>query len=224
MLTCMQNQFGLQAKMNTTSKPSLTSLPASAPILSSPFFTLHSLSLSLSLSFSLSLFLSQLSLTLSLNPSLNLSLILSLTHSLSRSLSLSHFIEKVVAAAAAAGEPGRELAYLAYYQYTCKMTTCFDQVKGGFVVGGALGLAAGGVYGTLTCMSAGYRGRKLLRGTALQMLTFGATFGFFLAVGTGIRCEEATPAQPLPLALQHRRAPVAGSISTVNPFASAVQQ
>eukprot|EP00045_Choanoeca_perplexa_P023183 m.12559 g.12559 ORF g.12559 m.12559 type:complete len:94 (+) comp9978_c0_seq2:190-471(+) len=72
--------------------------------------------------------------------------------------------------------------------------SCFDQVKGGFVLGGALGLGAGGVYGSAACLMQGYRGRKLLRGTAMQMLTFGATFGFFLAVGTGIRCEEAVSA------------------------------
>eukprot|EP01147_Barroeca_monosierra_P003999 gene3999-6449_t len=82
------------------------------------------------------------------------------------------------------------------------MTSCFDKIKGGFAMGGALGLGVGSFLAPIASWRAGLRGRPLLRNTAQQMLTFGIQtceyvnavclgilFGMFLAVGTGIRCE-----------------------------------
>ncbi|KAG8507231.1 Reactive oxygen species modulator 1 [Galemys pyrenaicus] len=64
----------------------------------------------------------------------------------------------------------------------------FDRVKMGFVMGCAVGMAAGALFGTFSCLSVGMRGRELMGGIRKTMMQSGGTFGTFMAVGMGIRC------------------------------------
>ncbi|XP_027723064.1 reactive oxygen species modulator 1 isoform X1 [Vombatus ursinus] len=80
--------------------------------------------------------------------------------------------------------------------YGQSQPTCFDRVKMGFVMGCAVGMAAGALFGTFSCLSSiqayssriGMRGRELMGGIGKTMMQSGGTFGTFMAIGMGIRC------------------------------------
>uniref|UniRef100_A0A4W6FF81 Reactive oxygen species modulator 1 n=1 Tax=Lates calcarifer TaxID=8187 RepID=A0A4W6FF81_LATCA len=64
--------------------------------------------------------------------------------------------------------------------------SCFDRVKMGFMMGFAVGMAAGcHVWHFLLI---GMRGRELMGGVGKTMMQSGGTFGTFMAIGMGIRC------------------------------------
>lgn len=71
---------------------------------------------------------------------------------------------------------------------------CWERVKAGFVSGAILGLSIGSVYGIVGMVSspAGASGlgmAKRIQILAKTMTASAASFGFFLAVGSAIRCE-----------------------------------
>ncbi|KAM3922395.1 reactive oxygen species modulator 1 [Leptodactylus fuscus] len=65
---------------------------------------------------------------------------------------------------------------------------CFDKVKMGFMMGFSVGMAAGALFGTFSCLRFGMRGRELIGGIGKTMMQSGGTFGTFMAIGMGIRC------------------------------------
>merc|ERR1739838_930842 len=66
--------------------------------------------------------------------------------------------------------------------------SCFDRVKMGFMMGCAVGMAAGAMFGTFSCLRIGMRGRELMGGVGKTMMQSGGTFGTFMSIGMGIRC------------------------------------
>ncbi|XP_041033993.1 reactive oxygen species modulator 1-like [Carcharodon carcharias] len=69
--------------------------------------------------------------------------------------------------------------------YRQSQPSCFDRVKMGFMMGCAVGMAAGALVGSLRL---GLRGRERLGGVGKTMMQSGGTFGTFMAIGMGIRC------------------------------------
>ncbi|XP_020390915.2 reactive oxygen species modulator 1 isoform X1 [Rhincodon typus] len=72
--------------------------------------------------------------------------------------------------------------------YGQSQPSCFDRVKMGFMMGCAVGMAAGALFGSFSCLRLGLRGRELLGGVGKTMMQSGGTFGTFMAIGMGIRC------------------------------------
>ncbi|CAM9629604.1 reactive oxygen species modulator 1 [Lampetra fluviatilis] len=66
--------------------------------------------------------------------------------------------------------------------------SCFDRVKMGFMMGCAVGMGAGALFGTFSALRMGLRNRELIGGIGKTMLNSGGTFGTFMAIGMGIRC------------------------------------
>merc|ERR1711962_965211 len=66
--------------------------------------------------------------------------------------------------------------------------SCFDRVKLGFMMGFSVGMATGALFGGFTALRYGLRGRELLNNVGKTMVQSGATFGTFMAIGSGIRC------------------------------------
>ncbi|XP_062523459.1 reactive oxygen species modulator 1-like [Corticium candelabrum] len=64
--------------------------------------------------------------------------------------------------------------------------SCFDRVKMGALMGFAIGMASGAIFGTATAFRYGLRGRELLSNTAKIMLQGGGTFSVFLAIGSAL--------------------------------------
>ncbi len=56
------------------------------------------------------------------------------------------------------------------------------------MIGFAVGVSTGAIFGTFTGLRYGLRGRELLRQLAKVMMQTGGTFGTFMAIGSGIRC------------------------------------
>uniref|UniRef100_A0A8C4N230 Reactive oxygen species modulator 1 n=1 Tax=Eptatretus burgeri TaxID=7764 RepID=A0A8C4N230_EPTBU len=73
-------------------------------------------------------------------------------------------------------------------QYGQAQPSCFDRVKMGFMMGFAVGMGAGALFGTFSALRMGMRGRELIGGIGKTMLNSGGTFGTFMAIGMGIRC------------------------------------
>ncbi|CAJ0941140.1 unnamed protein product [Ranitomeya imitator] len=72
--------------------------------------------------------------------------------------------------------------------YGQSQPSCFDKVKMGFMMGFSVGMAAGALFGTFSCLRFGMRGRELVGGIGKTMMQSGGTFGTFMAIGMGIRC------------------------------------
>ncbi|NXI93951.1 ROMO1 protein, partial [Psophia crepitans] len=66
--------------------------------------------------------------------------------------------------------------------------SCFDQVKLCFVMGFAVGMAAGALFGTFSCLRIGMRGRQLMGAVGKMMIQGSVTLGTFMAVGMAICC------------------------------------
>jgi hypothetical protein len=73
----------------------------------------------------------------------------------------------------------------AEYEPPSRARQCLGKIQSGFMVGGALGGAVGFLYGTYTAIK--YKHVLYLPAAVIQA---GAAFGFFLACGTVIRCDE----------------------------------
>ena len=72
-----------------------------------------------------------------------------------------------------------------YGEAPSRARQCLSKIQSGFMVGGALGGAVGFLYGTYTAIK--YKHVLYLPAAVIQA---GAAFGFFLACGTVIRCDE----------------------------------
>eukprot|EP01134_Creolimax_fragrantissima_P005185 CFRG5185T1 len=68
------------------------------------------------------------------------------------------------------------------------MGECFERAKFGAMMGGSLGLSLGFMFGAATSLRVGARGREFVQITGSTMVQSGAAFGFFLAVGSALRC------------------------------------
>ncbi|KAI0979588.1 hypothetical protein GJ496_007413 [Pomphorhynchus laevis] len=66
--------------------------------------------------------------------------------------------------------------------------SCFQRVKMGFGMGFTIGMTAGVVIGGISCFRSGLRGRELLGQVSKTVISFGGSFGTFMAVGSAIRC------------------------------------
>lgn len=66
--------------------------------------------------------------------------------------------------------------------------SCFDRIKFGMMIGGAVGLSVGAIFGTGAGIRYGLRGRELLTNLGKVMLQSGGTFAVFMGVGSAIRC------------------------------------
>lgn len=73
----------------------------------------------------------------------------------------------------------------ATYQPPSRARQCFGKLQNGFMIGASLGGAVGFLYGTWAAVA--YRHVLYL---PIAVLQAGGGFGFFLACGTVIRCEE----------------------------------
>jgi hypothetical protein len=61
-------------------------------------------------------------------------------------------------------------------------------MKYGFGIGFAVGLASGALFGSFGAFRAGLRGYEMIQTAGKGAIQGGATFGTFMAIGTGIRC------------------------------------
>ncbi|KRZ76598.1 T-complex protein 1 subunit alpha, partial [Trichinella papuae] len=75
-----------------------------------------------------------------------------------------------------------------YGPHGAKGPNCFDQIKVGLIMGGAVGAAVGVIFGGVSALSMGLRGRELLRQLGKVMATSSGSFGLFMAVGSALRC------------------------------------
>ncbi|KAM4800735.1 reactive oxygen species modulator 1-like [Urocitellus parryii] len=75
---------------------------------------------------------------------------------------------------------------LAVGPYGQSQPSCF--VKMGFVMGCAVGMAAGALFGTFSCLRIGMRSRELMGGIGKTMMQSGGTFSTYMAIGMDIRC------------------------------------
>lgn len=66
--------------------------------------------------------------------------------------------------------------------------SCFDRVKFGAMIGIAVGVSTGAIFGTYTGIRYGLRGRELFTQLGKVMLQSGGTFGAFMSIGSAIRC------------------------------------
>ena len=66
--------------------------------------------------------------------------------------------------------------------------SCFQRVKFGAMIGFAVGMSTGAIFGTYTGIRYGLRGRELLTQLGKVMLQSGGTFGAFMSIGSAIRC------------------------------------
>ena len=66
--------------------------------------------------------------------------------------------------------------------------SCFDKVKFGAMIGFAVGISTGAVFGSYTGIRYGLRGRELVTQLGKVMLQSGGTFGAFMCIGSAIRC------------------------------------
>ena len=58
----------------------------------------------------------------------------------------------------------------------------------GFLMGFAVGMCSGALFGGFGALRGGYRGRELVKVAGQTTLQGGGTFGVFMSVGTGLRC------------------------------------
>ena len=66
--------------------------------------------------------------------------------------------------------------------------SCFDRIKFGAMIGFAVGMSTGAIFGTFMGLRHGLRGRELLSQLGKVMLQSGGTFGAFMSIGSAIRC------------------------------------
>ncbi|KAF4012697.1 hypothetical protein G4228_004289 [Cervus hanglu yarkandensis] len=70
--------------------------------------------------------------------------------------------------------------------YGQSQPSCFNCMKMGFVMGCSVGMAAGALFGTFSCLRMGMWGRELMGSIRKTMMQSDSTFGTFMAIGMGI--------------------------------------
>ncbi|XP_043777504.1 uncharacterized protein LOC122706440 [Cervus elaphus] len=83
--------------------------------------------------------------------------------------------------------------------YGQSQPSCFHRVKMGFVMGCAMGMAAGALFGTFSCLRIGMRGRELMGGIGKTMMQSGHRGGHPVL----IRAVVAHNMHPLPSVPSH---------------------
>ncbi|XP_053412772.1 reactive oxygen species modulator 1-like [Nycticebus coucang] len=76
--------------------------------------------------------------------------------------------------------------------YRQSQPSCFDHMKMGFVMGCAVGMAAGALFRTFSCLRIRMRGQELVGGIGKTMTQSGGTFGTFMAIGMGIEANHGS--------------------------------
>lgn len=66
--------------------------------------------------------------------------------------------------------------------------SCFSKVKMGFMMGFAIGMSTGFLFGGFQAFRYGLRGRELVTTLGKSMAQAGGSFGVFMSVGTALRC------------------------------------
>ncbi|KAL1500082.1 hypothetical protein AB1Y20_012756 [Prymnesium parvum] len=79
------------------------------------------------------------------------------------------------------------------YEQPSRARKCLAKLQSGFMIGGALGGAFGFLYGTYAAVV-----YKHILYLPIAVVQAGGAFGFFLACGTVIRCEETLSSERLP--------------------------
>ncbi len=74
------------------------------------------------------------------------------------------------------------------YEPPSRMRQCFSKLQSGFILGASIGGAAGFLYGTWAAIK-----HKHVLYLPAAIIQVGGLFGFFLACGTVIRCDELEP-------------------------------
>ncbi|KAL1877561.1 hypothetical protein VTK73DRAFT_8550 [Phialemonium thermophilum] len=82
--------------------------------------------------------------------------------------------------------------------------TTFDKLKMGAMMGGTVGVIIGFIYGTVSIFRYGAGPNGIMRTLGKFMLGSGATFGFFMSIGSVIRSDSSPIAQQA-YALSRRR-------------------
>ena len=68
------------------------------------------------------------------------------------------------------------------------VSNCFERVKYGMVIGGAIGISIGALFGSYAGIRYGLRGRELVNQLGKAVLQTGGTFGVFMGIGSALRC------------------------------------
>ncbi|KAH6665371.1 reactive mitochondrial oxygen species modulator 1-domain-containing protein [Halenospora varia] len=68
----------------------------------------------------------------------------------------------------------------------------FDKLKMGAMMGGTVGVIIGFIFGSVNIMRYGAGPNGVMRSLGQYMLGSGATFGFFMGIGSTIRTETTT--------------------------------
>ncbi|CAL8576157.1 subunit of TIM23 translocase complex [Xanthoria parietina] len=98
-----------------------------------------------------------------------------------------------------------------------RVPSTFDKWKMGAMLGGSVGLIMGFIFGGFNIMRYGAGHNGVMRTLGQYMLGSGATFGFFMSIGSVIRTEASSPysaaafararRQPIILPRQYTRRP-----------------
>ncbi|XP_038194115.1 reactive oxygen species modulator 1-like [Arvicola amphibius] len=72
--------------------------------------------------------------------------------------------------------------------YRQSQPSCFDCVKTGFVMSCAMGMVAGALLGTFSCLRIRMQSWELMGGIEKTMMQSDVTFGTFTAIRMCVRC------------------------------------
>ncbi|PQE15112.1 mitochondrial genome maintenance Mgr2 protein [Rutstroemia sp. NJR-2017a BVV2] len=84
----------------------------------------------------------------------------------------------------------------------------WNKLQMGAMMGGTVGAILGFMYGSLTIIKFGAGPNGIWRTLRTYMLSSGATFGFFMAIGSTIRSDTIATPQTLEAFAHARRRPV----------------
>ncbi|CAI9586586.1 unnamed protein product [Staurois parvus] len=72
--------------------------------------------------------------------------------------------------------------------YGQSQPSCFDKIKVGFMMGCTVGMVAGAVFGTVSCLRVGMRRQEPIDGIGKTLMQSSYPFGIFMPIGMGIWC------------------------------------
>ncbi|KAG9240723.1 reactive mitochondrial oxygen species modulator 1-domain-containing protein [Calycina marina] len=86
-------------------------------------------------------------------------------------------------------------------------TTVFDKWKMGAMMGSTVGVIIGFIFGSVNIMRYGAGPNGVMRSLGQYMLGSGATFGFFMSIGSVVRTDTISP-EALEAFARSRRRPM----------------